>query len=95
MSFTDGEPWIATEKDCNASWGGKKNGVSFGCGLCGHKFIPGDQVRWQYTNDISAASGNPMVCIKCDGTKEEIVNKIISNIQEFKKIKKRLRFFRW
>ena len=75
MSFTDQKPWIATGEDCRRSWGGAKNGKRFRCYLCGHKFVAGDQVRWQYTNDTSGASGNPMVCQSCDGTKEGIVAK--------------------
>jgi hypothetical protein len=73
--FTDGKPFVATEADCRAHWGGGRNGVWFRCYLCGHKFKPGDVVRWQYTNDVQGAGGNPMVCQKCDGTKDEIVAK--------------------
>lgn len=75
MSFTDGKPWTVTEEDVGRMWSGGKNGKYFRCGLCGHKFQPGDYARWQYTNDIPGAGGNPMVCEKCDGTKEEIVAK--------------------
>jgi hypothetical protein len=76
MSFTNGKPWIATEKDCDAPWGGSPHGKRFRCYLCGCKFKPGDRVRWQYTNDVPEAGGNPLVCEKCDGTKEEIVAKM-------------------
>ena len=75
MSFTDGKPFVVTESQCRASWLGGKNGKHFRCGLCGHKFAVGDIARWQYTNDIHGAGGNPLVCQKCDGTKEEIVTK--------------------
>lgn len=67
MSFTNGQPWIATDKDCGMRWSCGKPGEHFRCGFCGHKFVPGDRVRWQYTNDIPGAGGNPMVCEKCDG----------------------------
>ena len=77
MSFTDQKPWIATEKNCKASWSGYPDGKAFRCKLCGYKFKPGDTVRWQYTNDIPDAHGNALVCTKCDRTKEEIVQKII------------------
>ncbi len=76
MGFTDQNPWVATEEDCKRPWSGGKNGLRFRCFLCGHRFKPGDRVRWQYTNDIPGASGNPMVCESCDGTKEEIVLKV-------------------
>jgi hypothetical protein len=75
MSFTNGKPWIATEKDVHASWSGGKDGKYFRCALCGYKFKVGDTVRLQYTNDVPGAGGNPLVCQKCDGTKEEIVAK--------------------
>lgn len=74
MSFTDGKPFIVTDADCHKRWGGGRDGKFFRCYLCGHKFVEGDVVRWQYTNDTDAG-GNPMVCEKCDGTREEILAK--------------------
>ena len=65
-SFTNQEARIATEKDCKASWSGQPNGRRFRCGLCGYKFKPGDYYRWQYTNDMPGAWGNPLVCKACD-----------------------------
>lgn len=82
MSFTDGKPWVATEAECKAQWGGRKGG--FRCVLCGYRFIPGDTVRWQYTNDSPGACGNPLVCVACDGSKEEIVAKMIAMRAETK-----------
>lgn len=76
MTFTDGKPWTATEKDCKAPWSGGKNGSRFRCALCGYRFKVGDRVRWQFTNDIKGAGGNPLVCKSCDGTKEEIVAQV-------------------
>ena len=67
MSFTDGKPFVATTEDCQRAWSGGKHGIYFRCYLCGHKFKPGDIVRWQYTNNIKGAGGNPMVCRACDG----------------------------
>ena len=78
MSFLNGKPWIATEKHCN-NWGGSgrgNKGKRFRCYICGYRFKPGDKVRCQYTNDTPEAWGNPLVCEKCDGTKEEIVAKM-------------------
>jgi len=81
-SFTDGNPWIATANDCSTCWGGALNGAHFRCYLCGHRFKPGDRVRWQYTNDVAEAAGNPLVCEECDGTKEEIVVRMIAMYAE-------------
>lgn len=75
MSFTNGLPWTATAEDCQRPWSGGIKGSRFRCYLCGHKFTPGDRVRWQYTNDVPGAGGNPFVCHDCDGTKDEIVAK--------------------
>ena len=67
MSFTDGKPWTVTEKDLTIRWSCGKPGERFRCYICGHKFIVGDVVRWQYTNDTPGAAGNPLVCAACDG----------------------------
>jgi hypothetical protein len=75
MSFTDGKPFVATEEDLKRPWMGGKRGEYFRCFLCGHRFVPGDVVRWQFTNDIPGAAGNPLVCKACDGTKDEVVAK--------------------
>ena len=75
-NFSDGKPWIATEADCDALWHGIPHGNSFRCRFCDYRFVPGDKVRWQYTNDVAGAGGNPLVCEKCDGTKTEIVEKM-------------------
>ena len=77
MGFIDGKPFIATKEHCSLHWGGRKDGGHFRCFYCGHKFVEGDTVRWQFTNDVKSAGGNPFVCQKCDGTKEEIVAKIL------------------
>lgn len=66
-SFTDGKPRIATQEDLQANWGGGRSGEYFRCCLCGYRFKEGDYWRWQYTNDIPGAGGNPLVCKKCDG----------------------------
>lgn len=72
-SFTNGKPFVATEENCKAPWGCGKNGKYFRCGFCGHKFVPGDIVRWQYTNNVSGADGNPLVCKECDDEDRAVV----------------------
>jgi len=84
MSFTDEKPRVATKKDLKTNWSCGKPGEYFRCTLCGYKFQISDYWRWQYTNDIPGAGGNPMVCKDCDGTKEEIVLKLKQMKHEFK-----------
>lgn len=91
MSFTNGKPWVATKEDCRQKWGLGAPGEKFRCALCGYKFCVGDRVRWQFTNDVPGAGGNPLVCEQCDGPKEEIVKKIISTRKE---LAERLWWFR-
>ena len=67
MNFTDQKPRIATQKDLNSPWSGCRHGKFFACGLCGHHFKVGDKWRWIYTNNIPGATGNPLICEKCDG----------------------------
>jgi hypothetical protein len=68
MSFIDGKPHIADETTCAAPWGGIKGGRRFRCYLCGYRFLVGDQYRFVYTNIIPGHySGNPLVCVRCDG----------------------------
>jgi hypothetical protein len=66
MSFTDGKPFVVTEEDTHLAWSGGENGKYFRCNLCGYKFKAGDIARWQFTNNIEGAGGNPMVCSSCD-----------------------------
>lgn len=67
MSFVDGKPQIATENDVHANWSGGKDGKHFRCYFCGYRFVVGDYWRFVYTNDMSKAGGNPLVCKNCDG----------------------------
>lgn len=75
LNFTDGKPFVVTKDDCARPWNGGEHGKYFRCYLCGHEFEPGDVARWQFTNDTPGAGGNPMVCGKCDGTREEIIER--------------------
>ena len=79
MSFTDQKPRIATESDLKASFGGEKNGEHFRCYVCGKKFKVGDYWRWVYMEKVV----NSIVCESCDGSKEEIAEKMIKNRDEF------------
>ena len=81
-TWLNGKPFTVTQHQTKLNWGGH----DMRCGLCGHKFIAGDSARWQFTNDTKGAGGNPFVCIKCDGTKEQIVTKI----RELNALKKRM-----
>lgn len=81
--FTNGKPRIATKEDCKAPWGGGENGKYFRCFFCGYKFKPGDYWRWQYTNDIKGAGGNPIVCEKCDDGPELTRKKWKKKCEEF------------
>lgn len=85
MSFTDGKPWVASEEDCYVKrWSMHPPGVKFRCCFCGHRFIPGDIVRWQYTNDTPGAGGNPFVCSECDKGRNENIAEILKRRKEFK-----------
>jgi len=75
MSFTDGKPRVATVEDINACWGAKPKGELFRCAFCGYKFKVGDYWRWQYTNNIKGAWGNPMVCKDCDDEPKKVCEK--------------------
>ena len=74
-SFTNRKPFVVTDDDITKPWSGGKDGKYFRCYLCGHKFEPGDVARWEYTNDTPGAGGNPMVCQKCDGPRDEVISK--------------------
>ena len=63
-SFTNGKSWIVTKEDLSATWG---RGGALRCCMCGYVFLPGDAARWQYTNNVAGAEGNPIVCEACDG----------------------------
>jgi hypothetical protein len=71
--FTDQQPFTVTEADLKAHWAGGKPGQFFRCYLCGYRFQLGDRCRWQYTNDIKGASGNPLVCAECDTSPEAVI----------------------
>ena len=77
MSWTDGQPFVATQEHCDLPWNGGKRGEHFRCALCGNKFAVGDTVRWQFTNDVKGAGGNPFVCQTCDTGRDKIIAEIL------------------
>ncbi len=92
-SFTDQKPRIATEKDVSITWGFGKPGENFRCGFCGHKFAVGDQWRWQYTNNIPGAGGNPLVCASCDDEPAKLIEKWKKLHEEWREIISRFWWF--
>ncbi len=74
-NFFSEELKIADEKTAKAMWLGRENGIYFRCGFCGFKLNVGDKYRLIYTNDISGASGNPIVCEKCNDSTENLRQK--------------------
>ena len=64
--FTDGERWIATADNVATKWGG--DGKGFKCGLCGHRFVEGEGVRWVYANGTTPSYCNFFTCDSCDGS---------------------------
>jgi hypothetical protein len=84
MSWTDGKSFLATAEHCKLSWGGVASGKNFRCALCGHKFVEGEIVRWQFTNDTPKAGGNPFVCQACDTGRESIIAEIIKRREELR-----------
>lgn len=75
--WLEGKSFIVSEDHLKARWGCGKPGERFGCALCGYKFKLGDTARWQFTNDVPGAGGNPFVCRDCDTGKDMIVAKIL------------------
>lgn len=93
MSFTDQQPRIATEKEIKMDWGGGANGKYFRCYLCGYKFKVGDYWRWVFSNNVSGAGGNPLVCKTCDGSNEEVIAKWKVQCQEYQEIIKGAKYW--
>lgn len=87
MSFTDQKPFTVTAEDLTLPWSCGKNGKYFRCHLCGYKFKDGDIARWQFTNNIPGAGGNPMVCQGCDGPPQEVIAKWAKLCAEFKELR--------
>lgn len=82
-TWTNGHPFPATHEHCNVMrWNCGKPGEKFRCALCGYTFVPGDIVRWQFTNDTPGAGGNPFVCQSCDGGRDAIIAEILKRRKE-------------
>jgi hypothetical protein len=59
---------VATDETCSFAWAAAPNGKLFFCAFCGRKFVPGDEYRAIFTNDLPSASGNPLTCKSCFDT---------------------------
>jgi len=78
VSFTDQKPRIATADDCRARWNGARDGKTFRCYLCGHKFEAGDQWRWVHATHRSVI--NFMTCASCDGP--DVLDRWIEHVKD-------------
>ena len=86
--WTDRTPFVVTAPMLRLPWDGHRDGRSFRCALCGHRFAAGDAARWIFTNDGTkrAPSGNPFVCGNCDGTDDEVRAKLCALVEEAKAV---------
>lgn len=80
-TWMDGKPFTVTAEQLSLKWGLRRD-PRLRCALCGHVAEVGEVFRWQYTNDVPGAWGNPMVCTSCDGTKAKIVKVIKSRYHD-------------
>lgn len=96
MSFTDGQPFEITEKHLATKWGGYKASKLLRCAWCGHTFQLGDLARWVYTNseEDHSIGGNPFICVNCDGSREQILEKLSAMSQAYKAAEKTYWWFR-
>lgn len=79
-SWINGEPFVATADHVATKWSNRTG--NFRCCFCGHEFVVGDTVRWQYTNDTHGAAGNPFVCTSCDGGGDANIAEILRRRSE-------------
>lgn len=86
-SWLDGKPFTVTTKELSGRWGLRPD-KRLQCYLCSYVAKEGDTFRWQYTNDVKGAGGNPMLCSKCDAPKEEIVKIMLQRRHDLKTIYK-------
>jgi len=85
--WTNQKPFLVKQAHVAVKhWGGSRDG-KMRCGLCGEAFAAGDTARWQFTNDIPDAGGNPFVCVACDGTKEQICEELRTMRREYGRLK--------
>jgi hypothetical protein len=63
--FTNQKRFVATAEHMKQKFG--LDGKGFFCGLCGHRFVEGDGVRWVYANGNSPSYCNFFTCDSCDG----------------------------
>lgn len=84
MSFLNGQPFTVTAEQTKLPWSGKRDGSRFRCMLCGHRFIEGDVVRFQFMK----TGPNSMVCTNCDGP--DVVERLNQHFLDAKQ-----RFWYW
>ena len=92
--FTDQKTFIVTEDHMKTKWGGREASIKFRCGLCGDRFKVGDKVRWQYTNDIPGAGGNPFICEHCDTGPDDVRRRWKERYQEYRRFLNDERFWK-
>ena len=69
MAFTDGKPFLVTEKEMGYAWSGARDGRNFRCHLCGEFFVAGDYAIFVYANSSESPvrCGNFLACATADG----------------------------
>ncbi len=90
MSFE--KPFVVTEKHVKA-W--ERSRKPLRCCLCGHVFQSGDTARWIFTNSDPdyRIAGNPHICQKCDGPKEDLLARLHALAEEFSGVQERFWWF--
>lgn len=83
-SWTD-QKWHRVSSVDAAFWA-KHNPRQFRCGLCGAKFVVGDDFRWVYCNSDERSAGNFFVGRCCDG--DDVKRRRLALYDEWRRIDK-------
>ena len=92
MSFADGKPHVVTPEDLKRRWSGAPDARKFRCYLCGDRFQAGETFRFVFGG--SRGHINLMVCSKCDGPNDIVVDRWIAMRAEFDAFLKQPKFWR-